>query len=527
MTIHPRRPRVRRTAALAALALLAAASPAVATSGPTAELSSGQLFMGTTKVEVGARANGSFGSTVAAPAGYHPRSNNGPILGFRVNPDECDWDAVGCVTRGDYFTPGSPYESWGVQIGNGGTPVYNDNTGTGVAGAFTSADAAHVSGVWQSSADVGGVLAVKLTYSVPSYGWLIDATAELTNTSGSPLTDVYFLRGLDPDNCRMETAAVCDNDGDGVADGTGNFRTLNTVVSQGSATTAAAVTATQTNDTFLALRPAGPQARVARQGSGFSNPVTISSVWDGSNGAYAFADGSTAFGDAGIYGVVRVPSIAPGATARVDMQYAVKGVPPAADVTATSPQEGVLIDVPGGNAAGVCSVPAHGTAVVEGGRVRYTPTPGYAGTDSFMYSTGGPCGTVSVTVRPAAATPPPPAAAKPPVTRTGPPASKTLSSGGLRLTQPLHIDRSGRYTFMYVDPATGRRVRQQPGSRVGGRTLDRRYSAPVLVTRADGADVVLTSVFAKAVRTTVRLRMTLRIVRKAPDGTLTDVTPAA
>ncbi len=83
--------RARHLIVAGALALLgAAAVPAMGTTGPTAELAGGNLFMGTTKVEVGARPNGSFGSAVVAPAGYSPLTDGGmPILGFRVNATEC------------------------------------------------------------------------------------------------------------------------------------------------------------------------------------------------------------------------------------------------------------------------------------------------------------------------------------------------------------------------------------------------------------------------------------------------------
>ena len=49
----------------------------------------------------------------------------------------------------------------------------------------------------------------------------------------------------------------------------------------------------------------------------------------------------------------------------------------------------------------LASSPAHGTAVLETGRIRYTPTPATSGTDTFSYTacdTGGGCGTAVVTI---------------------------------------------------------------------------------------------------------------------------------
>lgn len=522
-----RRARTRRLALGGGLALLAVATPALATSGPTAELASGNLFMGTTKVEAGARANGSFGSTVSAPAGYHARTTAGTILGFRVDTTECDWDDVACATQGDFFTPGSPYESWGVQVG-ANPPAFNDNSNNDIAGTFASVDSPGVSGVWQSSGTVDGV-SVRQTYAIPSYAWMIDTTVELTNTTGSTINDVYVMRGLDPDNCRMTATAACDSNGDGVADAASRYQTHNAVVSQGSAGTTALVTATQTDGSYLGLRVSGAEGRVYTQNFGFSNPADLAAFWAGGDTAYNASVGSR-FGDNGIYGVIRVPSIAAGATATVRIQYVVKEVPAAADFAETLASSGGLIDVAAHNGGatfgGVCSAPAHGTAVAEGGKVRYTPAAGFSGTDTFTYSTGGPCGTVTVTVPAADAAPVAPAPVAPFVVLTAPAKRATLASGDLRVAQALRIERPGRYTFIYTDPATGKRVRQLPGSTVGSRKLGKRYSAPVLTTTKAATRVTLVSLFGKSLPATLKKRMTLRIVLKSADGALSDVTPA-
>jgi hypothetical protein len=515
-----------------ALALLGAAVvPAMATTGPAAELASGNLFMGTTRVEVGARPNGSFGSTLAAPPGYNPRTEGGNILGFRVNPTGCSWTDPSCVTLGDFFTPGTPYEAWGIQIGNG-TPAYNSIFGTGVPGAFASADAARVTGVWQSTGAFNGIT-VKQTYSIPQYAWMIDTTVDLTNTSGATVNDVYVMRGLDPDNCRMKTLRVCDSNGDGVADATGQYTTHNAVETpQGSANAGALVTATQTDDSYLGLRAVGTEARAFAQNGGFTNPANLSTLWSGGDAAYHSTPAST-FGDAGIYAVVRVPSIAPGATATVHVQYVVKEIPAAADFAETVASSGGLIDVGarnGGNAfQATCTAPSHGTVTAEGGGMRYTPAAGFSGTDTFTYSTGGPCGTITVTVAPAPAVTPTPSPAPAPapapaVVLLGAGKRTTLASGRLRMAQSLRFNRTGRYTFIVNDPATGGRVLQCRGSRVGERLLSKTFSAPVVVISQEGKTLTLVSIFKKNLSAKTRKAMTMRIVLKGPDGTLSDAT---
>lgn len=525
MPSRDRARRFRRAAALAVLTATAVAGHAGATTGPDARIVSGQLFLGTTKVEVGSRVNGSFGSSIAAPAGYTPNTNSGTILGFRVNPDECDWTAGSCVTLGDYFTPGAPYEAWGIQVG-ATAPAYNTNSVTGVPGAFQSADTGTISGVWRATAPHQGV-DVTWRYSVPSYAWLIDAEATLTNTTGATINDIHVLRGLDPDLCRMEARPLCDSDGDGTADGSGTslgvYETLNTVVSHGASGGNAVVTATQTNGSYLGLRVIGG-GRAFRQNSGFTNPANLAVLYAGGNGAYTDTAGSAQYGDDGIYVVAKVDALAPGESRTLRFQYVVRDVPAAADLAREVPAGGALVDVLAANPAGatlrgLCTAPAHGTATIEAGGIRYTPAAGYSGPDTFSYSTGGPCGTVSVTVLPAAAAAPAPERAED--TRVAVPVRplvRRVVDGHARVSSDLTLLRPGRYTFIYLDPS-GRRIGQLKGSRVGPRTLRTRHSAPVLVTTTAGRTVRLVSDLARRAPTGTRLR----IVHRAPDGTLADV----
>ena len=94
----------------------------------------------------------------------------------------------------------------------------------------------------------------------------------------------------------------------------------------------------------------------------------------------------------------------------------------------------------------------------------------------------------------------------------------------LRMAQRLRFDRTGRYTFIFNDPATGRRVLQYRGSKVGARRLSRTFSAPVVVTSREGRTLTLVSVFDKGLSTKLKRTMTMRIVEKSPDGTLSDAT---
>lgn len=129
---------------------------------------------------------------------------------------------------------------------------------------------------------------------------------------------------------------------------------------------------------------------------------------------------------------------------------------------------------------------------------------------------------------PSAPTPAPPAPAPAPAPeataivplaapRLGP-TRASRAAGETRVVNRLRLTRPGRYTFIFRDTRSGRRVVQLDGSRLGPRTLRRNHSAPVLVTSAS-RKIALISLFGKRTRLA---DVELRVVLKRPDGTLVD-----
>lgn len=328
-----------------AVLVMCCAGSASATTATTGEILTGNLFLGTPKVEIGARPNGSFGSDVPPPAGYHPRDDHSPeLLGFRGNPNSCDWTAPSCITQGDFFVPQAPFEQWGIQVGTG-TFHRNDETFSDIAGSFTSADATNPSGVWQSSAPTEG-LAIKMTYSAPNYSWLVDAKIELTNTTANPIFDVYYARSVDPDSCVMETRPICTNDSGALVAGTTD--TLPTVVSNGPSTGTALVTATQTNDTYLGLRMASPTAKAYRHAPNqWGSMTSPEATWNGTSNQTTTAVGaagpdshtSSGYLDSQIGIIDKIDTIEPGETKTIQLQYVLKEGAPTSDpqLTPTTP----------------------------------------------------------------------------------------------------------------------------------------------------------------------------------------------
>src|SRR5690606_6214466 len=71
--------------------------------------------------EVGIGPNQQHGSSIAPPAGYHPRGGGGGYfgcLGFVADPALDGWDVGAPNYIGCYFLPGVPQEGWDMQIGD-------------------------------------------------------------------------------------------------------------------------------------------------------------------------------------------------------------------------------------------------------------------------------------------------------------------------------------------------------------------------------------------------------------------------
>ena len=281
---------------IASILTLFQIQPAVA----GAQIVANEGFLQGLYAEVGIRANGAFGSS-SVPSGFH--ATNSPCIGFRVDRSKDGWGNT--IDDGDFFCPGSPYEDWALSVG-GASFYANSNTATGIAGANSNAvtSGATHSITWTSTSNLSGV-SVQIVNSIDNAGQTLNTDVTLTNVTASPIANVFFGRGVDPDN----------------ATASGVYTSTNTVVGQGSSSF---VKAEWTNGSLLGLRSTDSRARVARQDSGFGsvNPKTI---WDAgqaltSSGTYTGnLGGITA--DAGIYLAIKEPSLAANSSTTFRISY--------------------------------------------------------------------------------------------------------------------------------------------------------------------------------------------------------------
>ena len=275
----------------------------------TAQISGAEAFLQGNFVEVGINQCGVYGGNSGpltalgpGPVGpWHPNVASG--LGFVADAGQDGW-AVGTPTYcGDYFVPGSPEESWAIQVGTG--TVYRNaslNCGTSdIPGGITSYLDLGTSRrvTWDGTLIAGGLdLDIKQETVLPVDGVYFVTNVTICNNGVAPITDLYYGRSVDPDNEQPLPG--------------GSFSTTNSVVSQPPADCEALATATGlTYGCFLGLGARDSSARAAI-GTDFTTFAMTSpfDIWHGGPG-YG-SSGSVINQDFSISLAFRVNEILPG-----------------------------------------------------------------------------------------------------------------------------------------------------------------------------------------------------------------------
>ncbi|OOM79042.1 toxin A [Clostridium puniceum] len=159
------------------------------------------VFLGGNYLEVGVNKHGSFGTAIAAPTGFHPvsRTNLGMVVdgdGFEIGEES---------KTGDFFLPGSPYESYVVAYKNseGISTKAQVAERSGMLGITNISTTDTSSGNTLSATTVGTTNDGKLkitqvvSFDVNDKYFNIHVTYE--NISESTLYDARYLRSVDPD----------------------------------------------------------------------------------------------------------------------------------------------------------------------------------------------------------------------------------------------------------------------------------------------------------------------------------------
>lgn len=166
----------------------------------------GDRFLQGNYVEVGIAGNGRFGSTGAAPEGFHPRDPPSYFdpgrnrIGFVSDRDRDGWGTG--YDDGDFFVPGDPFEGFGLQAGSDW--LFNDNYQTEITGrpSVTQVGLDSQSNTWTSDVLPNGEQITQFS-SVPTSGQRLDVLVTLTNTSSNTIEDIFYSRQVDPDNSQF------------------------------------------------------------------------------------------------------------------------------------------------------------------------------------------------------------------------------------------------------------------------------------------------------------------------------------
>jgi hypothetical protein len=251
----------------------------------SAQISGSSVFLQGVYVEVAINECGVYGSDEEPPTGpfgeYHDVNWNG--LGYVADHEQDGWDVSTepgqPVFCGDYFTPGSPEEGWAIQLGDSvfenhslmcyGYTLTLVDTLPDMFGANVSyTDSAGIkSGVWEGTLTWDSILlTIRQTTYLPDSALYFISKVEIINESPVDLTDVYYMRNVDPDQD---------------VDWCGEYSTTNAIISNTPSSDTSYVTSIGDEcGCFMGTVSTDPRARVSF-GSFFLHPNKPSDAYNG------------------------------------------------------------------------------------------------------------------------------------------------------------------------------------------------------------------------------------------------------
>ena len=156
-----------------------------------------EVFLGGKYIEIGIHYTGSYGTSQSAPSEFFGTSSNSK-LGLSNDADGYD---LGTDLRIDYFLPGSPAEGFAVGVNGVSYENYGLNGSHDIPGV-TVTDTSNVgSGELSATVEftIDGLHVVK-TISFGENDTYFKTEVVMTNTTGTAMNDVRYIRGFDPDN---------------------------------------------------------------------------------------------------------------------------------------------------------------------------------------------------------------------------------------------------------------------------------------------------------------------------------------
>lgn len=341
-------------------------------------------FLKGRSIEIGIAPNGAYGSTIAAPAGYHPGAGNtlydpgsgvtsfGGQLGFVADPAGDGWTVGTPPKYGDFFVPGSPQEGWSIQVNGVQSNAWLTNlsfTGTGYTGTLsgtttgytTSGSTPVIKGIWQGQ--TSDPLSITQTTILDTTKLYFIVNVKIKNTGTSVANNVYYLRTLDPDNEQEQS---------------GDFTTENHIEYQlPNPDNKVMVTAKGTTypDAFIGLGTKDCRAKCFIIRFSLTPFDNLSTLYDESSvGNYYYTLGTTDINDEGIGLVYNLGNILPGDSTELSYAYVMRAsdLDSALASTAPAPVVGSTLLLPGSDTINGCSLTTDTVSVTINNGSGYT-----------------------------------------------------------------------------------------------------------------------------------------------------------
>ncbi|MBT00015.1 MAG: hypothetical protein CMI01_15240 [Oceanospirillaceae bacterium] len=169
-----------------------------------------EVFLGGNYIELGISSVGSFGTSGSKPSGFYGTSGSSAV----GMSNDADGFNTGSDLRIDYFLPGTPEERWAVGYNGSTTGSYsalNGNTGATLSGTSVTNSSSGSTLTATFAGTVGSALDVEQVHTFGADDKFFKTTVTLTNTTGSAMTDVRFMRSFDPDNTKYLGGAYSTN----------------------------------------------------------------------------------------------------------------------------------------------------------------------------------------------------------------------------------------------------------------------------------------------------------------------------
>lgn len=299
-------------------------------------------------VEVGINQMGGFG-TCTSPANYHPHVCCGTVTAFTPggNLDAVyDWGHDGWSTgspqlMGAYSIPGFPQEGWSVEVA--GTEYRNGAWGGICTGAFAipgghtgyTNTAGNKKEFWAGA--VAG-LSIRQETRLDTFDSWVVITTVLRNTTGAPLTGVYYQRTLDPDNTSFWSGTPVTRNR--IVHQNEDARHLVKVSAHGQTAASGTTPAYDSINSYLSLATKDCRAK-ALVISGLSPSTRPSTLWTGTSVSLS-ALGATNYADQGISLIFNIGTIAAFDSTSLSYAYIYKGA--ANSLDSALPDPGIVIN---------------------------------------------------------------------------------------------------------------------------------------------------------------------------------------